>query len=270
MPKSKLDLGRRGLSVLPLGVGDAFSVVHHPTSLLLSRYQNPAWDDDMILIDCPQSIRRMMHEADDGRYHGLDLHRVGTLVLTHLHADHASGLETLAAFFKIVVGRRPRLVALPEVIAGVPRFLEAIESLGGMEDLFDVTPFPGDAAAGTGGVSLGEGPDHFLIEARRTMHPVPTSALRILHGGRRLSYSSDTSFDPGLWRWLWEKDPDLVVHEVGHGIHASLDDVKAALDSPDDEVMRRYIKFRFVHYPDDMIPMLGDDLVLREGKLEIV
>ena len=48
-----LNLGRPGLSILPLGVGDAFSAIHHPTSMLVSRYQTPAWDDDLILIDCP-------------------------------------------------------------------------------------------------------------------------------------------------------------------------------------------------------------------------
>jgi len=271
---TNINLGRPGLSVLPLGVGDAFSAIHHPTCMLVSRYETPAWDNDLILIDCPQSIRKMMREADDGRFHGLDLPRVNTLVLTHLHADHAGGLETIAAFFKIAVGRKLRLIALPEVLEGVPRFLESLKSLGTMEDFFDVVPFPEN-----GGVSIGQGPDHFLIEARKTDHPIPTSALRIMHRGKRLSYSCDTSFDPELWNWLWEKDPGLVIHEVGHGIHTSYDDLMGALEPESEDIhvkaaaANRYFKFRFTHYPDDLLPMLlaeHDEFVMREGRLEII
>ena len=275
-----LNLGRPGLSILPLGVGDAFSAIHHPTSMLVSRYQTPAWDDDLILIDCPQSIRMMMRQADDGRFHGLDLHRINTLILTHLHTDHASGLETLAAFFKIAVGRKLRLVALPEVLEGVPRFLEAIKSLGTMEDLFDVVSLdPADE------LFLEVGDARMVVQFRKTLHPIPTAGMRITHGGRTFAYSCDTSFDPDLWDWLWAADPGLVVHEVGHGIHTSFDDVRRALGypeghKPDDDEWRRLTleaqirakTLRLTHYPDDMLPMLEASgfEVMHEGKLEIV
>lgn len=281
-----LNLGRPGLSVLPLGVGDAFSAIHHPTCMLVSRYQTPAWDDELVLIDCPQSIRKMMRDADDGRFHGLDLHRVHTLILTHLHTDHASGLETLAAFFKIAVGRKLRLVALPEVLEGVPRFLEAIKSLGSMEDLFDVVPitekdkielFP----------AMGSFNDGMTLRVRKTQHPIATAALRIWDQGGQLAYSCDTSFDGKLWEWLWSgPDPrmsapaDLVVHEVGHGIHTSYDDLlKGARglipgdDGFDMNVQRnRFQKLRLIHYPDDMLPLLDQSPfeIMREGELVIV
>ena len=269
----ELNLGRPGLSVLPLGVGDAFSAIHHPTCMLVSRYETPAWDNNLVLIDCPQSIRKMMREADDGRFHGLDLPRIDTLILTHLHADHASGLETLAAFFKIAVGRKPRLVALPEVLEGVPRFLEAIKSLGTVDDLFDVLPVTEDL-----GIDLfppvGGFNDGMTLRVKKTNHPIPTSALRIWDQGRQLAYSCDTSFDAKLWEWLWtgpnkmSSRANLVIHEVGHGIHTSYDDlVKQGHTEPGwgDQL-------RLTHYPDDMLPMLeaSDFQILREGKLEIV
>jgi glyoxylase-like metal-dependent hydrolase (beta-lactamase superfamily II) len=276
---TKINLGRPGLSVLPLGVGDAFSVVHHPTSMLVSRYQTPAWDDELVLIDVPQSIRRMMREADDGRFHGLDLHRVHTLILTHLHADHASGLETIAAFFKIAVGRKLRLVALPEVLEGVPDFLKTLESLGTIDDFFDVVPvtekdkielFP----------PMGGFNDGMTLRVRKTQHPIPTSALRIWDQGRQLAYSCDTAFDDRLWSWLWNGPrrgtsamADLVIHEVGHGIHTNYANLVNALSA---DALRAFLepkdRLRLIHYPDDMLPMLeATNLkLMREGKLEIV
>jgi len=276
-----LNLGRPGLSVLPLGVGDAFSTFHYPACMLVSRYQNPAWDDELILIDCPQAIRKMMREADDGRFHGLDLHRVDTLILTHLHADHASGLETVAAFFKIALGRKLRLIALPWVLDGVPPFLRAIQNLGTMDDFFDVMPiYPQEDSR----VQLGtteEGAT--FIEARRARHPTPTAALRIQYRDRLFAYSSDTSFDEGLWDWLW-RDPEddagrrlrdhrgLVVHDVGHGIHANFDDIVRVTSGSDDRSQRRRCGTKLIHYPDDLLPMLeasGRGL-MREGTLEVV
>jgi len=253
--------------------------------MLVSRYQTPAWDNDLILIDCPQSIRKMMHEADDGRFHGLDLPRINTLVLTHLHTDHASGLETIAAFFKIAVGRKLRLVALPEVLEGVPRFLEAIKSLGTMEDLFDVVELPTDRDLA---LDVGGTPITFI--GRRTAHPIPTSALivsmMVNDETKRLAYSCDTSFDKDLWEWLWKNDPGLVVHEVGHGIHTSYDALTKAVgfvskseepneDNRRQQAIRAMLKakdMRLIHYPDDMLPLLESSPfpLMREGNLEIV
>lgn len=266
----EINLGRPGLSVIPLGVGDAFSAIHHPTSMLVSQYQNPAWDNNFILIDCPQSIRKMMREADDGRYHGLDLPRIDTILLTHLHTDHASGLETLAAFFKIAVGRKPRLMALPEVLEGVPRFLEAISSLGTMHDLFDVCELdPG------GTVQVGD--NWYGVAAKKTQHPIATAALRISLGNQTLAYSCDTTFDQELWGWLWGGHPNMVIHEVGHGIHTSFDDVVEGMMKIDGARAMLgtslWKKLRLTHYPDDLFPMLDampDVRVLRQGQLELL
>jgi ribonuclease BN (tRNA processing enzyme) len=266
-------------------VGDAFSAIHHPTSMLVSRYTTPAWDNDFILIDCPQSIRKMMRDADNGQFHGLDLHRINTLILTHLHTDHASGLETLAAFFKIVVGRKLRLMALPEVLEGVPRFLEALKSLGSMEDLFDVVELHPDAP-----LQIEIDGSTVSVESRVTSHPIPTAGLRITVGARTFAYSCDTTFDQGLWKWLWKDGPGLVVHEVGHGIHTSYDDIMANMGSAH-AALRQHLmntgnppqlvdareRLRLIHYPDDLLPLLEatnlnapNIKVMREGWLEIV
>lgn len=274
-----LNLGRIGLSVLPLGVGDAFSAMHHPTCLLISRYQNPAWDNELILVDCPQSIRKMMREADKGQYHGLDLHRVGTLILTHLHADHAGGLETIAAFFKIALGRKLKLVALPEVIDGIPRFLECIKDLGSMEDFFDIIPITEgenvELMPKEGGFN-----DGMVLRVKKTMHSVPTSAFRVWNAGAQMAYSCDTSFDPELWRWLCygpknnTSKADLIIHEVGHGIHTNYDTLAKYIQGRSGNPMAENWtdRTRLIHYPDDMFPLLeaSEFRIAREGILEVL
>jgi hypothetical protein len=300
---SDLNLGRPGLSVLPLGVGDAFSAIHHPTSMLVSRYQTPAWDNDLVLIDCPQSIRMMMREADDGRFHGLDLGRVNTLILTHLHADHAGGLETLAAFFKIALQRKLRLVALPEVIEGIDRFLHELGDFGKKEAFFDIVPIDEDHP-----VTIGLGDSSMYIEAKKTSHPIPTSALKIYRGEApkkrvpppqnedgsftldltrvpiipHFAYSCDTSFDLELWDWLWKDHPSLVAHEVGHGpVHTNFEEMRSFMGRGFGQHVgafvggaapERFQSLRLTHYPDDMFPMLEASAfqLFQQGKLELV
>jgi len=295
-----LNLGRPGLSVLPLGVGDAFSAIHHPTCLLLSRFHNPAWDNNLVLVDCPQSIRKMMKEADDGRYHGLDLGRVDTLILTHLHADHAGGLETLAAFFKIALGRKLRVLALPEVIDGMGRFLESVSGLGKKEDFFDLIPIDEGSP-----VTLGLGDSSMYIEVKRTAHSIPTAAIKVYLGDGpvppkapahnedgsmtmtlgngtpplpHFAYSCDTPFDLELWDWLWQDGPSVVMHEVGHGaVHTNIDELfknlgRGSGDMWQDAEIRQISRLRLIHYPDDMLPFLEATSfeLAREGELEVI
>jgi ribonuclease BN (tRNA processing enzyme) len=89
-----------------------------------------------------------------------------------------------------------------------------------------------------GAISFGR----FSIECKRTIHHIPTTALRISAGGRRLGHSADTAFDEGLISWLAEAD--LVVHETNYGVHTPYEKL-AALP----EGIRA--KMRLNHYPDD-------------------
>ncbi len=60
----------------------------------------------------------------------------------------------------------------------------------------------------------------FAIECRRTIHAVPTFALRINAGGRVLGFSADTAYDPGLIEWL--SAADLIVHEATSMSHSGV------------------------------------------------
>lgn len=217
----------------PLGVGDAFSARFYSSCLLVE------YGEDRLLLDCPHPIRKMLAEATPG----LDLDAIEGVLLTHLHADHSSGLEGFGYFCRFVLGRRARLFAHPAVLerlwdghlaAGMEHLIDsptATPRALGFEDYFQATAFEDE-------VSIGP----FRVEARLTLHHVPTTAFRIHAGGRCLGYSADTAFDPTLIQWL--SVADLIVHETNYGVHTPYAKL-AALP----ETLRR--RMRLIHYPDD-------------------
>ncbi len=238
------------LSFIPLGVGDAFARTCYSSSLLVTA------DGRRLLVDCPHPIRKMMAEA-----HGApDVADVDAVVLTHLHADHVSGLEGFAYFNHFVLRRRTPLLAHADVADPLwPGHLEVsmahlidaetqpLPQLG-FADYFDWRPLELEAP-----VSFGP----FTIESRRTVHHIPTTALRITAEGRTLGYSADTAFDPGLIEWLG--DADLVIHETNYGAHTPYERL-AALP----EALRA--KMRLIHFPDGFAPADGRIELLRQGE----
>jgi ribonuclease BN (tRNA processing enzyme) len=227
-----------GLRLLALGVGDAFSALYYSTCLALEA--EGAW----LLIDCPHPIRKILREGGQAAGIALDVGQISAVVLTHLHADHSSGLEGLAFFAHYVLGRKVPLLAHPEVLA---RLWD-----GHLADSMGGTGKPGAPPAGRG---LGEffelhplseerpvsvGP--FAVRCRRTLHSVPTAALQVRAADRCLGYSADTAFDPTLIDWL--APADLIVHESGSG----------PMHTPYEELARLpaalRAKMRLVHYAD--------------------
>jgi ribonuclease BN (tRNA processing enzyme) len=227
------------LRFLCLGVGDAFSNRWYSSSLAVE------CEGTWILIDCPHPIRKILREASEPAGLSLDLGRISCLIQTHLHADHASGVEGYGFFNYFVLQRRAVVLTHPDVERDLwDRHLRAtmgsILPAPGAEskpmdvaDYFDVRPLSESGAKTFG---------PFQIECRRTIHHIPTFALRIRGAGRTLACSADTAYDPGLIDWLSEAD--LIVHETNVGIHTPYERL-AALP----EALRR--KMRLIHYPDD-------------------
>ena len=227
-----------GLRFIPLGVGDAFSALYYSSCLAVE------CDGALLLIDCPHPIRKMMREASLGAGIPLDIGSFEAVCVTHLHADHSSGLEGYGYFSFFALRRRAALYALPQVSehlwrghleAGMgqlmPREGVAPEPKE-LADYFDVRPLREE-----GVVSIGP----FSVECRRTIHHIPTTALRIRAGGRCLAYSADTAFDPTLIEWL--SAGDLIVHETNLGVHTPYEKL-AALP----EALRA--RMRLIHYTD--------------------
>ena len=228
-----------GMSLLPLGVGDAFSGRYYSSCLAVNA--DGAW----LLIDCPHPIRKMMCEASVSAGVNLDIAQVTAVVLTHLHADHCSGMEGFGFFSRFTLGRRAILLAHPAVssrlwdghLAGGMEL--ALQGLGvpsikrTLDDFFDARPLACEEE-----VSVGP----FRLRCRLTNHTVPTAALRVEAAGRSLSYSADTAFDPDLIAWL--ADANLIVHETHPGFLHTPYDQLATLP----EALRA--RMRLIHYPD--------------------
>lgn len=243
-----------GLSVLPLGVGDAFSARHYSSCVLLE------CEGQQVLIDCPHPIRKILREAGAG----VDVPDIEAVIVTHLHADHSSGIEGFGYYAYFNLGARAHLVCHPDVserlwsshlAAGMEQVME--KSCGtphqmGFDDYFRLT-----ALDEQNPVQVGP----FAIECRRTIHPVPTTALKITAAGRCLGYSADTAFDPSLIDWL--AGCDVIVHETQgcyeEGIHTPYERL---IGLPADLQAR----MRLIHYPDDFDPATSAIPVLRQGE----
>lgn len=226
--------------IVPLGVGDAFSEYRYSSSLAVVA------DEGILLIDCPHPMRKMLREASERSGIRLDTERIVGVALTHLHADHASGLESFGYFFHFVHGRRLPLSCHPDVharlwsghlAAGMEQILptaEGVHEPRAFEDWFEWHPLDLIQPVPING---------FEVRCRKTVHHIPTTALRVRVGGRELGYSADTAFDPGLISWLSEAD--LIVHETNYGVHTPYE--RLAELGP--ELRAR---MRLIHYPDDL------------------
>ena len=196
------------MQVLCLGNGDAFSRDRYSTSFVVEA------EGARLLVDCPHPIRKMLAEADPA----LDLGHLDALLLTHLHGDHASGVEGWAFAHHFGLGRRGVLLAHPEVAGPLwgQHLQVTMQDLLGADgakppmtfaDYFDLRPL--DEAAP---VTVGP----FTVQVRRTRHHIPTFAFRVHAAGVTLGYSADTAWDPALFAWLSE-GADLVIHETNLG-----------------------------------------------------
>lgn len=229
--------------LIPLGVGEAFTAEHYTTCMALGV------DDDWLLLECPHPIRKMLREASRSVKIPLDLDRIRGVVLSHLHADHSSGVEDYGFYSFYALGRRAPILMHP---AASERLWDGLLK-GGMgesraepgapptihklEEYFDLIPL--DEAAP---VTFGP----FVINCRQTIHPIPTFAFRITAGNRTLGFSADSAFDPSLIDWL--SSADLIVHEATHLVHTGVHTPYPKLAALPETIRT---KMRLIHFPDD-------------------
>jgi ribonuclease BN (tRNA processing enzyme) len=181
------------LRLVVLGVGDALSELHYSTSFALV-----AAGGDWLLFDCPHPARKIVREAAQSSGVDLAWPRLAGVVLTHLHADHCSGLEGLGAYWKYTRKQPPLPLLMGREVA--EQFGRRSEA-----DLYE----PSVVRKRT---PTDNGP--FRLLAHPAEHgDMPAYSFRVEAGGRTLGLSGDTAFDPDLVRWL--AAADLVIHEAG-------------------------------------------------------
>lgn len=242
------------LEVVVLGVGDTFSERHHSTALLL------VCGGFYLAVDCPDMYRSVVRAAATRSGRSLELSHIDHVLITHVHGDHMNGLEGVAFYKHFVEGKQVKLVISPEVRSSI--WDERLKASMGVlwngehframhfEDYFEHVPL-----SWTSEVTVGP----FRIQSRPTIHHVPTSALLIEAAGRKLGYSSDTAFDPGLIEFL--APADLIIHETNLGPAHTPYTSLAALPS---ELRAR---MRLIHYPDDFDIASSAIAALHEGEV---
>ncbi len=190
-----------------LGSGAAYSDGGRTTTMLALEGSS-----GVIVVDCGgDAIQRLLA-------HGLDPLRVTTLIVTHEHADHVSGLPLMMERLWLAGRRAP----LP-VLGITPAVDQAIR----VHDAFDTsrwTDYPGmapRAVAHEVDVLLHED-DDWRITASPGTHAVPVVGLRCeARSGEVVTYSSDTAYDPRIVDLA--RNADLLLHEASgsSSVHAS-------------------------------------------------
>ncbi|MFO0952098.1 MAG: MBL fold metallo-hydrolase [Isosphaeraceae bacterium] len=246
--------------IIPLGVGDAFSSRFYSTCLAVGV------DDTWILVDCPHPIRKMIREGmHSAGLPYLEVDKFAGVVLSHLHADHASGLEDMGFYVYFIARRRLKILAHPEIskdlwdgslwagmgisfeVPGEPAVVRHFEEFFDLTDLSYTEP-----------VNFGP----FQIECRRTFHTVPTNGFRITVAGKTLGFSGDTMYDPGLIEWL--SPCDMIIHEVT-GMPVSNIHTPYALLKELPEDLRK--KMRLNHLPDSFDLATSAIEPLQQGRI---
>ncbi len=225
------------LRFVALGIGDAFTSEHNNASVLVVA------GEERMLVDVPDPPRKVLWEA------GIRAESVTGVFLTHIHGDHANGIEPLGFYFKHVIGRKLPVYSAGEVTA---KLLEKLTpSMQKPEDYLECHVLARTTANPVRGL---------VVEVKRTIHPVECYAYKIHFGGRTLAISADTGWDAGVESFL--ATGDIILHEVSavaSRYHTPLEKLRTLPDAT-----RR--KVRLTHLPDDLGPT-GDLAKLEQGKV---
>ena len=245
------------MRVLILGVGDAFTRLHFGSSALIRAPRG------LVLIDCPDPIHRVLHEAISKARWGVEAVDVDDVIITHLHGDHSNGLESLS--FARTIRRRSdptlnriRLHCSRPVAQRVWQKLAPAmdgslfpDRVATLDDYFELRVLEDDdGASDVAGLS---------VRTRFTKHPIPTTGLLISDGRATLGWSSDTPFEQSHVDWL--SAADVIVHESNLGpAHTPIEQLNALPDA-----LRA--RMRLIHLPDDFDRARTDIAILNEGDL---
>ncbi len=252
------------MKVTFLGVGSAFSRKNGNSNILIES------GDVKFLIDCSLACSAAL------RKYGLSLQDITHVFITHLHADHITGLEEIAFMMRLVYHTQITLLSTESLLdrlwtCSLRGGLEHIELTPGektpqtLNDFFEVCPLAPQEWV-TICDSPHSGSPHLKFLLKRTNHVKGMESYGLLveesPGGleKRFFMSGDTKFDPALITDGAQNASiifhDCQLHDSGehniNGVHASY----RQLQQLDPDIRRRMWLY---HYGDEALPdAVGD------------
>lgn len=214
-----------GMRILVVGTGCSHATQSRSTSFVIEH------DGYLLGIDCPHPAHHSI--ADAARIAGVDVcaDDIDTWHITHIHADHASGLESVA-YHNWFAHRRPTNVAAHPDVGRPLRNMHIHSALGNATDL-DGNPKPLDLDHIWQTIDTRDdeptriGP--FTIDTHRVRHTVPCYAVRVSVDGVTFAYSADTTCDADMLAWM--TGADLSAYDTAGGaIHSSLEQLTEHVD----------------------------------------
>lgn len=180
------------------------------------------YDGFKLGIECPHPIIHQAHLA------GVAAETVNAWFVSHIHADHVSGLESLAFYRWYRDRARTTICGSEEVLLPLARIHES-SALGTQKTLSGESAGlrASDVYAGVRveeGETVSVGP--FGVSVKRVQHVVPTFAVKIESpDGTSFAYSADTVAELDIVEWL--QGADVFAHDsCGGPIHASPEDLE--------------------------------------------
>lgn len=182
-----------------LGTGAALSSPDRTTTMLAFEGVRST-----IVVDCGGDVVQRLRAG------GVDLDRIGALVITHEHADHVSGFPLFMEKIWLAKRRRPIPVLGPSA---------ALDQARRIFEAFDTSGWKGLPEIQWRTVPLEEGAtvwedEHWRITASPGEHSVPVIGIRVedLSDGGIVAYSSDTERSDVIARMA--QGADILVHEA--------------------------------------------------------
>jgi ribonuclease BN (tRNA processing enzyme) len=150
-----------------------------------------------LLMDCGSGVVHRMAAL------GVRWQDVTHVALTHFDADHTSDLATLVVAWRY--GQLPPRSAPVTVLGpvGTQALLERMATVSWDKLLAPGYPLLVREIEDGGSVALGDG---VTLTARKVPHTEESVAYSVECGGRRLTYTGDTAFDPAVGEWAAGSD----------------------------------------------------------------
>lgn len=187
----------RGLRIVPVGVGSAYSAPGEAQSCYLVSAAGRS-----VAVDLGSgTLNRLQDEIAPE-----DLDAV---VITHMHPDHCVDLMALRVYMVWGPGAGRVLT-----VHGPPGLRARLEDFSGSEGWERAFVFR-DLEAGGGEIDLGEG---LVLRHREVPHLPPTHAVRFEHDGRSICFSADSAPDEALVELASGCDLFLCEASFGDGV----------------------------------------------------